>query len=83
MPLLVVFAVLFERWILFRLLNKFVFVKEYLFLLALGWCLGMSQLAHSLGVSYEVGAFIAGVTLTTSPISQFIAERLKPLRDFF
>lgn len=82
-PLLVLFAVLFERWILFRLLNKFALVKEYLFLLALGWCLGMAQLAHFLGISYEIGAFIAGVTLTTSPISVFIAERLKPLRDFF
>jgi Kef-type K+ transport system membrane component KefB len=82
-PLLVLFAVFFEKWVLFRLLNRFAAVKEYLFLLALGWCLGMAQLAHYLGISYEIGAFIAGVTLTTSPVSVFIAERLKPLRDFF
>jgi len=36
-----------------------------------------------LGLSYEIGAFIAGVALATSPISLFIAESLRPLRDFF
>ena len=36
-----------------------------------------------MGLSYEIGAFIGGVILATSPISLYIAERLKPLRDFF
>jgi predicted Kef-type K+ transport protein len=43
----------------------------------------MSELAYYMGISHEIGAFIAGVTLTISPVSHFIAERLKPLRDFF
>jgi Kef-type K+ transport system membrane component KefB len=30
-----------------------------------------------------VGGFIAGVSLATSPIAQYIANHLKPLRDFF
>ena len=30
-----------------------------------------------------MGAFIAGITVASSPISLFIAESLKPLRDFF
>ncbi|MDE0931713.1 MAG: cation:proton antiporter, partial [Halioglobus sp.] len=37
----------------------------------------------ALGLSAEIGAFIAGVTIATSPISQYIAINLKPLRDFF
>jgi len=82
-PILILFAVFFEKWILIKLLNRFSFIKEYVFLLALGWCLGMSELAYYMGVSHEIGAFIAGVTLTISPVSHFIAERLKPLRDFF
>ena len=36
-----------------------------------------------MGLSSEIGAFIAGVTVATSPIAQFIAISLKPLRDFF
>ena len=52
-------------------------------MVAIGWCLGIAELANTLGTSYEIGAFIAGVSLAASPISQFIAESLKPLRDFF
>ena len=36
-----------------------------------------------LGLSFEMGAFIAGVSLATVPIALVIAEELKPLRDFF
>ena len=43
----------------------------------------MAQLAHVTGLSYEIGAFIAGVAMASNPVSRFIAERLKPLRDFF
>jgi hypothetical protein len=31
----------------------------------------------------EIGAFVAGVALASNPISFYIAESLKPLRDFF
>ena len=82
-PVLVLFAMFFEKWILIKIMNKFSHIKEYIFLLSLGWCLGMAELSHIMGVSHEIGAFIAGVTLTISPASHFISERLKPLRDFF
>ena len=52
-------------------------------MLAIAWCLAVAQLASLLHLSYEVGAFIAGVLLASSPISLYIAEALKPLRDFF
>jgi len=34
-------------------------------------------------LSYEIGAFIAGIVVATNPIAQFIAISLKPLRDFY
>jgi Kef-type K+ transport system membrane component KefB len=83
LPLLVAFALLFERYILQRLILRFDTIQEYVFLTAIGWCLGMAQLAETLGLSYEIGAFIAGVALATNPIALFIAESFKPLRDFF
>jgi predicted Kef-type K+ transport protein len=43
----------------------------------------MAEAAHLVGLSAEIGAFIAGISLATSPISQYIAVNLKPLRDFF
>ncbi len=83
LPMLVLFAYLFERFVLVKLIGRFDRIREYIFLMAIGWCLGVAQLASSLGLSYEIGAFIAGVALATSPISLVIAESLKPLRDFF
>lgn len=82
-PLLVIVAIVFERYVLQRLMMRFDTIKEYIFLTAIGWCIGIAQLAVFLGLSYETGAFIAGVTLAAGPISLYIAESLKPLRDFF
>ena len=65
------------------LLGKFDAFHEYIFLLAIGWCSAIASLAAMFGLSLEIGAFIAGVSLATSPISQYIAESLRPLRDFF
>ncbi|MEE8059107.1 MAG: cation:proton antiporter [Pseudomonadales bacterium] len=83
LPLFIGFAVLAVKYILLKLIQKFDRFHEYIFLLALGWCLGMAEVAHGVGLSAEIGAFIAGISLATSPISQYIAVNLKPLRDFF
>ncbi len=83
LPGLMGFAYLAERFVLMPVLRRFDTIREYLFLAALGWCLGLAQLAQVLGLSYEIGAFVAGVALATSPISFYIAESLRPLRDFF
>jgi len=82
-PALIAIAFLFERYILQPLILRFDTIQEYVFLTAIGWCLGMAQLAETAGLSYETGAFIAGVALATNPIALFIAESFKPLRDFF
>ncbi|MCB1742306.1 MAG: cation:proton antiporter [Gammaproteobacteria bacterium] len=83
LPLFILAAVLIVKHVLLRLLERFDRFHEYIFLLALGWCLGMAEIAHLVGLSAEIGAFIAGIALATSPISQYIAISLKPLRDFF
>jgi Kef-type K+ transport system membrane component KefB len=78
-----VFAYLVERYVLSLLIVRFDVIQEYIFLLAIGWCLGLAELAVWAGLSREMGAFVAGVALARSRISMFIAESLKPLRDFF
>ena len=83
LPVLVGTGLLIERYVLRPLFLRFDKIGEYVFLLTLGWCLGFAQLAQSLGLSYEIGAFIGGITLANSPIAPFIAESLRPLRDFF
>ena len=83
LPLSMLLALAGARYVLVPLFERFDTIQEYIFLLAIGWCLGFAELAFSLGLSAEIGAFLAGVALATSPISTFIAESLKPLRDFF
>ena len=78
-----VLAWLVERHVLVPLITRFDVIQEYIFLLAIGWCLGLAELSVWLGLSREIGAFIAGVALASSKIALFIAESLKPLRDFF
>lgn len=82
-PLLLAIAYFSTRYILIKLIAKYDHFKEYIFLLAIGWCLGLAALASEMGLSAEIGAFIAGVSLATSPIALYIAQSLKPLRDFF
>jgi Kef-type K+ transport system membrane component KefB len=83
LPLLIAFAWVVQRFVLITLIRRFDGIHEYIFLVAIGWCLGMAELARVMGLSAEIGAFIAGVVLASSPISMFIADRLRPLRDFF
>jgi Kef-type K+ transport system membrane component KefB len=83
LPALLLAAFLVEYFILSKLFVKFDRIREYLFLLSIAWCLGMSELATKIGLSPEIGAFIGGVAIASSPIAVYIAESLKPLRDFF
>lgn len=81
-PLLLGFAFVVQHYFISKLFMRFDRVKEYLFLVALGWCLGLAELSRALGLSAEIGAFLAGVSIAEGPIAVFIAENLKPLRDF-
>ena len=71
------------RFVITRLFMQFDVIKEHTFLLSLGWGLMCAGIAETLGLSFEMGAFIAGVSLATVPIALVIAEEMKPLRDFF
>ena len=83
LPLLILFAYVFVQYVLLKLLTRFDAFHEYIFLIAVGWCLSLAVISELAGLSLEIGAFIAGVSIATSPIAFHIAEDLKPLRDFF
>lgn len=83
LPGLFLFAFLAERFLLMKIIQRFSRIHEYLFLIAIGWCLSIGQLAEYMKLSFEIGAFIAGISIAQSPISRFIAESLRPIRDFF
>jgi len=82
-PLLIGLAALLAKFVILRLIGRFERINEYVFLVPIGWCLGLAMAAERLGLSHEIGAFVAGVTLAQSPMALYIVDRLKPLRDFF
>jgi Kef-type K+ transport system membrane component KefB len=76
-------AFLFVYYVLLKIFKRFDVIQDYIFLMSLGWCLLGAAAAKLLGLSYEIGAFIAGIALGASPIALVIAEGLKPVREFF
>jgi Kef-type K+ transport system membrane component KefB len=83
LTLLIAVAFALVKYVINHLFIRFDIIQEYTFLLAIGWGLLGAGVAEYIGLSYEMGAFIAGVAFASSPVSLVIAERLKPLRDFF
>lgn len=57
--------------------------QELLFLFAISWGLGTAMLFAKAGLSLEVGALIAGISLAPMPYAQEVSAKLRPLRDFF
>ena len=57
--------------------------QEFLLLFSISWCLALASLFYYLNFSMEIGALLAGVTLSLSPYRYEISSRMRPLRDFF
>lgn len=56
---------------------------EFLFLFTVAWCFGVTSLVYLMGLSLEIGAIVAGLSLGSSPYQPEISSRVRPLRDFF
>ena len=70
------------RFILPMLLAHLARSQELLILFALAWAVLLAAVGDFLGFSKEVGAFLAGVSLASTPFREAIAGRLVSLRDF-
>ena len=74
---------LISKYLLQFILSAIAESSELLFLFSVAWGLGLASIFYLLGFSVEVGALLAGVSLSVTPFADGIASRLKPLRDFF
>lgn len=81
--LLVVLLVIISLYILPKLGEFFARSQEFLFLFSVAWGLGLATLFYLIGFSIEIGALIAGITLSVSPYHYEISSKMRPLRDFF
>ncbi|MFO7807399.1 MAG: cation:proton antiporter [Candidatus Moraniibacteriota bacterium] len=74
---------LITKFILPLVLDKAAESGEFLLLFSLAWCFAVAGASHWAGLSLEVGAIIAGLSLAASNYRTEISSRIKPLRDFF
>ncbi|MEW6488202.1 MAG: cation:proton antiporter [Thermodesulfobacteriota bacterium] len=73
---------LLMRYVLPPLLDRLARSQELLVLSAIAWAVLLAALGDTLGFSKEVGAFLAGISLASTPYREAIASRLVSLRDF-
>ncbi len=78
-----VFLIVISAKLLPKIGDFFANSQEFLFLVSIGWGLGIASLFKYIGLSMEIGALIAGVSLSVTPYAHEISSKLKPLRDFF
>lgn len=81
--MLIAVSLLAAKFILTPVFRYFAKTSELLFLGAICWCLIFAMLSQGLNFSIEVGALLAGVSLSFVPYSTEISFRVKSLRDFF
>ena len=78
---LIVVALLM-RYVLPRMLHLLAGSPELLLLFAIAWATTLATAGELLGFSKEVGAFLAGFSLASTPYREAMSTRLTSLRDF-
>jgi len=71
------------RQVLSRLFTSMARAPELIALAALGWCFIGSAAFAKVGLSAEMGALVAGLTLGTLPTATEVLAKVSSLRDFF
>jgi Kef-type K+ transport system membrane component KefB len=80
---LVVGGFAISKYVLPHLFRAVAKAPELVLVSALGWCFFMAGAASFIGLSREMGALIAGVSLSTFPYSLDVMAKAVSIRDFF
>ena len=81
-------GVLVAGFLVSRYVLKWVFASiarspEMVVAVSIGWCAAVAGGAGALGLSIEMGALIAGLSIAAFPYSVHVTAKTLPLRDFF
>ena len=76
-------ALLISRFTLPHLFQIIARLPELVLVGALAWCFAVAEFAEFLGLSREMGALVAGVSLSTFPYALDVTAKVTSLRDFF
>ena len=77
----IIFAI--SNFALRRFLDYIATSQEVLFLFGIAWAMTIAALFSYLGLSIEIGALIAGMSLASTHYTIELGGKIKPLRDFF
>lgn len=77
-----IFVAVFMRLVFPYLLGSLARSQELLLLFGIAWGTALASAGELLGFSKEVGAFLAGFSLASTPYREAISARLTSLRDF-
>jgi Kef-type K+ transport system membrane component KefB len=80
--LLVGFTLVMMKWVIPKVTFYLAKSTELLSLFAIAWALTLASVGEIIGFSAEVGAFLAGVSLASTPFKEAISSRLTSIRDF-
>jgi Kef-type K+ transport system membrane component KefB len=80
---LVLFSLLLSKYALGYLFRTIAKVPELVLVASLAWCFLICGLAGYFGLSLEMGALIAGASISTFPYNLDIISKIVGIRDFF
>lgn len=72
-----------SKYLLSALFTRISKSPELVVSVSIGWCAAVAGSAALLGLSMEMGALIAGISISTFPYHIHITAKVSPLRDFF
>ncbi|HSL52406.1 MAG TPA: cation:proton antiporter [Candidatus Deferrimicrobiaceae bacterium] len=76
-------AFLASRYLLAPLLEASARRPELVLISSVAWCFGIAGFADQLGLSREMGALIAGVSISAFPYGADVISKVTGVRDFF
>ena len=72
---------LLAKYVIPRLLDWVARSPELTLLFGVSWAVSLAAISAALGLSMEIGAFVAGVTLAATPYRESLSSRMVSLRD--
>ncbi len=76
-------CLLLSRYALPKFFHAIAKLPEFMLVASLAWCFAVCGLAQLAGLSKEMGALIAGVSISTFPYNLDVIAKVINIRDFF
>jgi Kef-type K+ transport system membrane component KefB len=72
-----------SKYVLRRVFASIARAPEMVVAVSIGWCAAVAGAAGAMGLSKEMGALVAGLSIAAFPYSIHVTAKTLPLRDFF